>query len=326
MMKPPALCLLFAESGPSIGISGTPGNWTIGTAYTFTPSIVTGHGGGTPPYVWSIGSGTLPGWASLNTSTGVISGTPTDSADFMVTLHVVDAALLTADRLLTFLQHDANFSSVKTLLHFDGPDTSTTFTDVLGRVWSANSTGAKISTAQSQFGGSSLLLNGSTDYIQTPNTAGLTDFNFGTADFTIELRLRPNATISGDKAIFCVTGSGGVSFGVQGSSGKLFCGPNSVSYGTIGATTPTTNAWAHIAVSRVSGTMRIFLNGVVDATAADTVNYGMGNSTLAYIGAANSGVTPVDQFPGNVDELRITKGVGRYTANFTPSGFPFPNQ
>lgn len=328
MMKPPQVCLLNANNGPRIGITGTAGNWTIGTSYTFTPSIASLHGGGTSPYVWSIGAGTLPGWASLNTSTGVISGTPTDSADFTVTLHVVDAASLTADRAFTFLQHDASFSSIKSLLHFDGANNSTTFTDVFGRIWGANSTGAKISTAQSKFGGASLLLNGSTDYIQTPNGSGMTDFNFGTGDFTIEAWVRPNAAISSDKGIFSVSGTSCVSFGLQGTtSGKIFCGPNSVSYGAVSSGAVATNAWSHVAASRVSGTMRIFRNGVLEATLADTVNYGMGTSTTALIGASIGSPGNIQAtFPGNIEEFRITKGVGRYTATFTPTGFPFPGR
>ena len=58
---------------------------------------------------------------------------------------------------------DPNFSSVTSLLHFDGVDASTTFTDVKGKTWTASGS-AQLDTAQAKWGPSSLLL-GSGAYI-----------------------------------------------------------------------------------------------------------------------------------------------------------------
>ena len=61
---------------------------TVGTAYTATTLAATG---GTPPYTWSVASGALPSGLSLS-SAGVVSGTPTASGTFSVTLKVTDSA------------------------------------------------------------------------------------------------------------------------------------------------------------------------------------------------------------------------------------------
>ena len=67
---------------------------------------------------------------------------------------------------------DAN---TKSLLHFDGANNSTTFTDETGKTWTAHGN-AKISTAQYKFPTGSGLFDGTGDYIDTPDHA---DFNFG---------------------------------------------------------------------------------------------------------------------------------------------------
>jgi len=69
-------------------------------------------------------------------------------------------------------------------MHFNGTNGSTTMTDNSKNNLTATATnGAAISTAQSKFGGSSLLLDGTNDYVTVTNS---TDFDFGSGDFTIE--------------------------------------------------------------------------------------------------------------------------------------------
>jgi hypothetical protein len=76
---------------------------------------------------------------------------------------------------------DPSFASVSALLHFDGSDGSTTFTDVTGTIWTANGN-AQIDTAQSVFGGASGLFDGTGDFITTPDA---TKFSLSNADFCI---------------------------------------------------------------------------------------------------------------------------------------------
>ena len=70
----------------------------------------------------------------------------------------------------------------KSLLHFNGADASTTFTDESGKAWTASGH-AQIDTAQSVFGGASGLFDGTDDYIYAADSD---DWNLGTLDFTVD--------------------------------------------------------------------------------------------------------------------------------------------
>ena len=70
----------------------TPPNGVVGTPYSFTLSAA----GGTTPYTWSISSGSLPAGLTLNTSTGVVSGTPTLAGTSSFTAKVTDSKGKTA--------------------------------------------------------------------------------------------------------------------------------------------------------------------------------------------------------------------------------------
>ena len=85
------------SAGPTITTTSLP-EAEIGQAYSTTVQAT----GGTTPYTWSISSGSLPGWASLNSSTGVISGTPTGApATTSFTVEVTDNASLTGTQPLS---------------------------------------------------------------------------------------------------------------------------------------------------------------------------------------------------------------------------------
>ena len=81
-------------------------------------------------------------------------------------------------------------SYTKVLLHMNGTDASTTFTDESGKTWTANGN-AQIDTASYKFATGSGLFDGGGDYIDTPDNA---DFNFGSGDFTIDLQMRRNSS------------------------------------------------------------------------------------------------------------------------------------
>ncbi|WP_375423216.1 fibronectin type III domain-containing protein [uncultured Friedmanniella sp.] len=76
---------LVIAAQPSIAFSPAAGE--VGVAYSQQPTL----SGGTSPITWSISAGSLPGGLSLNTSTGLVAGTPTASGTFSVTVRVVDA-------------------------------------------------------------------------------------------------------------------------------------------------------------------------------------------------------------------------------------------
>jgi hypothetical protein len=86
-------------SGPPLTVttSSLPGA-SAGTAYSQALAATGGTGTG---YTWSISAGTLPAWASLNSSTGVISGSPSGSGTASFTAKVTDSGSNTATRALS---------------------------------------------------------------------------------------------------------------------------------------------------------------------------------------------------------------------------------
>jgi len=76
------------------------------------------------------------------------------------------------------------------------------------------------------------------------------------------------------------------------------------------------NEWTHIAFTRVGSTNRLFVNGALVDTATASDNY---SNTISVVGGGRYGSNSINvSFQGYIDDLRITKGVARYTAGFTP--------
>lgn len=83
-----ALSIVIAPAPAlTISTSSLP-NGNEGTAYTATLAAT----GGVTPYKWSISNGTLPSWATLDASTGVINGTPNATGTTNFTVQVTDSS------------------------------------------------------------------------------------------------------------------------------------------------------------------------------------------------------------------------------------------
>jgi hypothetical protein len=159
--------------------------------------------------------------------------------------------------------------------------------------------------------GSSLFFDGSGDYASIVTSPSL---NFGTGDFTVEAWVYPSQ-LSVDWFIISASGSGGFFFGYAPSSGGYGWGRTAVAWDYQPATSKTSNAWQHVAVTRSGTSMRLFVNGTqqgITQTNSTAYNLGTTSTTIGSQGA-NYYLT------GYIDDLRITRGNARYTANFTPS-------
>jgi hypothetical protein len=83
----------------------------------------------------------------------------------------------------------------------------------------------------------------------------------------------------------------------------------------------TLDAWNHFAVTRnAASSVKIFLNGVQQSSASNSNDF---TDTRLTIGS-RYGINRF--FKGYIDDIRITNGVARYVANFTPNSTSFPNQ
>lgn len=212
------------------------------------------------------------------------------------------------------------YNNLSLLLHCDGTNGSTNFVDNSPNSLVATVEGnASISTAQSKFGGASAYFDGSGDRISYGNNSL---FNFGTGDFTVEAWVY---AIDQLKFYVHLMGKGsGIS-----SSGEwvvaLYGGPFYFAGGGIALTGTTqipNNTWNHVAVTRQSGTVRLFVNGIQEATGTGAGD--ITSSRTFNIGDRESGDQYLN-YPhyGYMDEIRITKGVAMYTSNFAVQTAPF---
>jgi hypothetical protein len=214
---------------------------------------------------------------------------------------------------------DPFWAQVVALMHFEGPDGSTTITDQTGRTWTAAGN-AQIDTAQAKFGSSSLLMDGASDWLSTSPGAGLT---FGTNDFTIEGWIRRTAAFAVEDIWSQRGAANGITLRLN-ATGKVefFYGAGT---GLIATTTSihSDGTWDFVTLSRVGTSAYLFLNGALEATGVlpGALNFGMTNPS--YLGRRSD--SPGNFFNGHMDEFRFTNGVGRYTSSFTPPAAAFPD-
>ncbi len=214
---------------------------------------------------------------------------------------------------------DANYASVSLLLHCDGSNGSTTFTDSSPTPKVVTAVGnAKISTAQSKFGTASCALDVSGDYLTIPHNAA---FSIQGGDFTIEMWVRRAASGVSHYLMSkrSPTLTDGWEWRINATNFMQFfhTGGSSV----IGDVSVPSGAWCHIAVCRSGSSLTMWIDGA--AAGAGTVSSGTENTdTTIKLGCDNVGSTG---FNGYIDDIRITKGIARYTTSFTPAGSEFPD-
>ena len=216
---------------------------------------------------------------------------------------------------------DTNYPLISTLLHFNNTNASQPFIDngPSSLVFSANNAGPVLTTTDFKFGTSSVSFPGTAgSYVVCTNG---TPFAFGTGDFTVEFwinRANAGSYIFGNittgslstnyTGVISLTGT----FVFQTGVGPIFSGTTVIAL----------NTWTHVAVTRASGVIKSFINGIVDANLSNTSNF---STTESFAIGSLGTLAGVQAFAGKIDEFRVTKGFARYTAAFTPATFEFPN-
>lgn len=221
---------------------------------------------------------------------------------------------------------DDNYT--KLLLHFDGSDASTTFTDEAGKTMTAQGN-AQIDTAQSVFGGASGLFDGTGDYVTAADHADWQlDDGSNSNKWTIDFRLRfngdPGTGLQGfiqqrtDNSNFWSFQLNGNNLQFQIRSG----GSNIVQLNF--AWNPADATWYHVAIVKdgTNGYM-VFVDGTqVGTTQTDTDPMPDFTGGLQ-IGRWTDGTGTNRDLNGWMDELRVSKGVARWTADFTPPSIAY---
>jgi hypothetical protein len=177
---------------------------------------------------------------------------------------------------------------------------------------------AQISTSVVKFGTGSISLDGTGDYLDSGGST--VNFVFGTGDFTIEFWMYLNSTTQGHPIDFRPSS-------VNGAYPTLYITSNTLIYfvdssNRITSSSLSTSTWYHVAISRSGTSTKMFINGTQNgSTYTDSTNY-LCKANGPRIGANDGGTGGVN---GYIDDLRITKGVARYTTTFTPPTQAFPN-
>lgn len=214
---------------------------------------------------------------------------------------------------------DTHWADVVCLLEVDGGLIVDSAPLVKTRVWSNSGNKVKVSN--------DVYLSDQSIHISTDsNLVAIDNIVLRNSDFTFECFVKPiggsptNASILGLRNN---TSSDYYFFGF----GSITTNPSLGIYdsGAQGYRAPTTNifnTWAHIAITRVSGKYNTFVNGKllnanIVAPARDI------NTVSTIVGASNA--TGGNQFEGYIEQIRVTKGVVRYTADFTPPNKRFYN-
>ena len=218
---------------------------------------------------------------------------------------------------------DINAANVSLLLNGDGTNGAQNNTFIDSSVNNATITryGETTQGSFGPFGNSwSNYFDGTGDYLTVPSN---TNFDFGTGDFTIECWINPSTFSSTPNNYIPILDSrnaaNGTSyvFGVLnnkldlyfGNGGPRLTSPNSL---------VRLNSWNHIVATRNSGTIRLFVNGILDSSTTGVNNSFTPTGTNILIGRNNDG----DHNTGYISNLRVVKGQALYTANFTPSTTP----
>jgi len=294
-------------------ITGTTAVGSVLTAGALTPS------GATASYQWQ--SSTTAGGIYTNISSATASTYTLVAGDAGKYLKVV--ATGTGD--YTGIQTSAATTVVtdgytKLLLHFDGSDGSIVFTDSSPVPKSVTAVGsAQIDTAQSKFGGSSALFDGTGDYLTIPSSD---DFAMGTGDFTVDFWMRASAIRTSDPGWNYLMSTSNLGFmltmatrGQTGSEGfQLWLGAGTP-YGSVPYIF-VINTWYHIAVTRNGTNLRFFLNGTQlgpTMTSSDNITV-----TAEPLEIARRVGWDSTALPGWLDEFRISKGIARWITDFTP--------
>ncbi len=217
-------------------------------------------------------------------------------------------------------EHDlleGNDAFTKLLIQFDGALASTSFTDASSSAKTVTTNGNTFTDGGGAFGNCARF-DGSGDYLSLADSA---DWTFGSADFTIDFwawwntlaatqTLFTHFTDSNNRYFLSVSSAGALTFSVISASSTI------VTMTSANGVVSTGSPWRHIAVVRYGNVWTIYVQGVQVATTTDSD--AVPNFTSQFrIGVNNSAAQGYD---GWIDEFRVSTGIARWTADFTPPG------
>lgn len=215
------------------------------------------------------------------------------------------------------IESDPYWEYVVCLMHFEGTSGSDVFDDEAGNSWTPVRGIPSISTQHRLFGVSSGLFRGAV-LASAPSSR----WAFGLEDFTVEAAIRADNLGTGalfDSPLGNWSAGSGWCFFIT-PQGALNFNANNMSVGSsAGVIAP--NTWLRVAVSRISGIAYLFCEGQLVASGGLNTNLTRQDSMRLGSNLVGSG----DDYEGFLDEIRVTKGVGRYSESYSLPVVAFPN-
>ena len=214
------------------------------------------------------------------------------------------------------LAYDPQFNYVTTLLHGDGTNgaQNNTFLDSSTNAFTVTRNGTPTQGSFSPYGSLwSNYFNAAPSSLQAPSGASIS----GTGDFTAECWIFPTVVPSTYSVIACSDTSGGLTmFGIN-ANGTIFMGRSLINVEATTSNSLSYNTWNHIALTRSSGTLKLFINGVQGFSGSITTNY---NAGVVRFGTDGGGTSL--PYNGYISNFRIIPNSAFYTSNFTPPTAP----
>ncbi len=168
---------------------------------------------------------------------------------------------------------------------------------------------AKCSTTQVKFASSkSMYFDGAGDRITAHNLPEI-----GNSDFTFETWMYETLH-DNNAAFFDLRGVGGSGWRLESRSGNIRWGDGTLASGS----SLSINTWYHIALCRQGSSTKIYINGTqTGPTYTDTNDYTYGAADRPIFGGNGYNLS-AGHYTGYLQDIRLTIGLARYTANFTP--------
>lgn len=212
----------------------------------------------------------------------------------------------------------------------NGVDNGTSFIDECGKTVTANGNvctkagNFKFAPSSAYFGGSA------GDFLSIPNSG---DWNFGSDKFTIDTYFRLDDPTVDCQLIFkvhgsearkaftfyyrCLSGTSSFSTEINNGSGESNVWLYYFSAKKSDSIVLRSSAWYHVALTRSGSDWSVYLDGV------KLINFDAAYDSSCTIPNFGYGVTIGDYLKGYIDELRVSKGIARWTKNFTPPKRPY---
>ncbi len=177
---------------------------------------------------------------------------------------------------------------------------------------------SRISTLVKKYGSGSMYFDGTGDWLIIPDSV---DLRLGTGDFTVEAWVNVT-TYATTRSII---GKGTTNTGwflYIATTGKLAFGYGASTLNGNNQLDP--GQWYHIALVRYGsgiGNVRMYINGNLDIATTTSITTDFNQTNVMYVGADRTATNP---YLGYIDELRVTKGLARYTTSFIPPTTAFP--